>query len=148
MKRSEIRAFLKAGVDALTPPPPEFGSGLITDFNSNRSHTYPSVWQNVKPVDVDLPEPMNAPLDEWDIELIIAQKDALDSAHEVYEGIVDEADLIAQKLTYQYRNVTSGYKLIQISSIKREPFIKKYADCLTGVKLTFTITANDKTNVC
>jgi len=147
MKRSEIRDFLKAGVNALDPPP-EFGSGQISDFNSLRSHTYPSVWQNVKPVDVDLPEPMNAPLDEWDIELIIAQKDAMDSAPETYEGIVDEADFIAQKLTYQYRNVISGYKLIAISSIKREPFIKKYADCLTGVKLTFTITVNDKTNVC
>ena len=87
-------------------------------------------------------------MDKWDIELIIAQKDAMDSAPEVYEGIVDSSDLIAQKLIYQYRNRISGYKQIAIDSIKREPFIKKYADCLTGVKLTFTITANDKTNVC
>lgn len=146
MKRSEIRELLRGGVNALDPAP-EFGSGQISDFNSLRSHTYPSVWQTVKPVDVDGLE-LSAPLDKWDIELIIAQKDAMDSAPEVYEGIVDSSDLIAQKLIYQYRNRISGYKQIAIDSIKREPFIKKYADCLTGVKLTFTITANDKTNVC
>jgi hypothetical protein len=146
MKRSEIRELLRGGVNALDPPP-EFGSGQISDFNSLRSHTYPSVWQTVKAVDVDGLE-FSAPLDKWDIELIIAQKDALDSTPETYEGIVDAADLIAQKLIYQYRNVISGYKLIAIDGINREPFIKKYADCLTGVKLTFTITANDTTNVC
>lgn len=146
MKRSEIRTFLKNGVNALTPVP-EFGSGRISEFNSIRNHTYPAVWQNVRPVDVDLPD-NTSPLDDWDIELIIAKKDTQDSSAEQYEEIIDEADYIAQKLVYQYRNVISGFKLITISSIKREPFVKKYADCLTGVMLSFTIRANDKTNVC
>lgn len=147
MKRSEIRTFLKAGVDVLTPTP-EFGSGRLSEFASKLDNVYPAVWQLVKPVDTDLPD-NTSPLDKWDIELIIAKKDRLDSSAEEYEEIIDEADLIAQKLVYQYRNVTPGYKKIAISEIKREPFVKKkHPDCCSGVTLTFTITANDKTNVC
>jgi hypothetical protein len=146
MKRGEVRSFLRSGVNALSPAP-DFGSGRITEFNSLPNKKYPAVWQNVRPVDVDVPN-NTSPLDEWDIELIIAQIDRQDSSTEEYEAIIDEADFIAQKLIYQYRNVTSGYKLIAIDSIKREPFVKKYADCLTGVMLSFTIRANDKTNVC
>lgn len=146
MKRSEIRDFLKSGVNALTPTP-EFGSGRDTEFNSIRSHTYPAVWQNIKPVDVELPD-NTSPLNEWEIELIIAQKDNQDSAPEQYEEIIDESDLIAQKLIYKYRNIISGFKTTTISNITREPFVKKYADCLTGVLLTFKITENDRTNVC
>lgn len=146
MTRTEVRTFLKAGVDSLAPST-EFGSGLITDFNSERSHTYPSVWQNIKPVSPDLAN-NGAPLDTWDIELIIAQKDAMDSAPEQYESIIDASDLIAQKLTYLYRNVVDGYKQANLTTINRTPFVKKYADCLSGVTLTFKIVAPDKTNVC
>jgi len=146
MKRSEIRTFLKNGVNALTPTP-EFGSGRVSEFNSMPNKQYPAVWQNVKPVDVDLPD-NTSPLDDWDIELIIAKIDRQDSNATEYEEIIDEADFIAQKLVYQYRNVTEGFKKITIKDIRREPFVKKHSDCLTGVTLTFTITANDKTNVC
>jgi len=145
MKRSEIREFLREGVNALTPAP-EFGSGLITDFNSIRSHQYPAVWQTIAPVNPDIE--FQAPVDSWEIILTIAQKDAMDSISETYEQIIDSCDEIGQKLIYQYRNVTAGYKLLTIEEIKREPFVKKYADCLTGIFLTFTIKAVDKTDVC
>jgi hypothetical protein len=146
MTRTEVRTFLNTGVDSLAPST-EFGSGLITDFNSDRSNVYPSVWQNIKPVSPDLAS-NGAPLDTWDIELIIAQKDAMDSAPEQYESIIDASDLIAQKLIYLYRNVIDGYKLVSLTSINRTPFVKKYADCLSGVNLTFKIVVPDKTNVC
>lgn len=147
MKRSEIRDFLEAGVFNLTPVV-EFGSGRISEFASMRSHQYPSVWQVVKPVSVSLPN-NGSPLDVWEIELLIAQLDKPDSNAEQYEHIIDDADYIAQKLMYQYRNVIEGYKLIQISDITRTPFVKRNTpDCATGVTLAFKITANDKTNVC
>jgi len=147
MTRTEVREFIEAGVNALTPAV-EFGSGLLTDFNSIRSHQYPSVWQAVKPVTPVIPFNSGAPTDRWDIELTIAQKDAMDSAPEQYEHIIDDCDLIAQKLVYKYRNIVSGYKLVTMESFKREPFVKKHADCLSGVTLTFTLVAPDTTNVC
>ena len=147
MKRSEIRDFLEAGVNALTPVV-EFGSGRISEFASIRNHQYPSVWQVVKPVNSAIAN-NGSPLDVWDIELLIAQKDTPDSTAEQYEPIIDDADYIAQKLIYQYRNVTEGYKKIQISDITRTPFVKRNSpDCISGVSLTFKITANDRTNVC
>lgn len=146
MKRSEIRDFLKAGVNALTPPP-EFGSGRLSEFASLRSHTYPSVWQNIKPVNVQIEN--IAPLDNWEIELTIAQLDKPDSTADQYEQIIDESDYIAQKLIYQYRNVTTGYKKLTISEVTRTPFVKKLSpDCISGVVLAFTIVATDTTNVC
>ena len=145
MKRSEVRQFLEDGVNALTPAP-VFGSGLITEFNSIRSHEYPVVWQTIAPVNSEVQN--QAPMDNWEILLTIAQKDRMDSVSTEYEQIIDQCDEIAQKLTYQYRNVTSGYKLINLEDLKREPFVKKHADCLTGVEFTFTIKAVDRTNVC
>jgi len=148
MKRAEVRTFLETGVNALTPAV-EFGSGLITDFNSIRNHQYPAVWQNIKPVTVDIGDSgTSAPLDSWEIELTIGQKDAPDSVSEKYEDIIDHCDEIAQKLTYKYRNIVSGYKLVTLTDFSRTPFVKKFADCITGVRLSFTIVAQDKTNVC
>ena len=66
-----------------------------------------------------------------------------------YEQIIDESDYIAQKLIYQYRNVTTGYKKLTISEVTRTPFVKRLSpDCITGVILAFTIVATDTTNVC
>ena len=146
MTRAEVRQFIEAGVNALTPSV-EFGSGLITDFNSMRSHQYPSVWMNVTPVTPVIAYNV-APTDQWDIELIIAQKDAVDSSPEQYEHIIDDCDLIAQKLVYKYRNVISGYKMVTMEGFRRVPFVKKHADCISGVTLTFTLVAQDTTNVC
>ncbi len=145
MKREEVREFLKEGVNGIVPAP-EFGSGLITDFNSIRSHEYPAVWQVVSPVGTV--EGTSAPQDSWEIELIVAQKDRMDSSHDEYEHILDDCDLIAQKLIYKYRKIVDGYKLVTMESIRREPFVKKYADCLSGVMLTFTLNVPNQTNVC
>lgn len=147
MTRQEVRAFIEEGVNLLNPVT-EFGSGLLTDFNSSRVHQYPSVWQHILPVSTSIQNSTGAPLDSWEITLTIAQKDAINSSPETYEDIIDCADFIAQKVTYAYRNVVSGYKLIAITGLKRTPFVKKNADCLTGVELSFTITVQDKTNVC
>lgn len=145
MKRSEVRAFIRSGVNALSQAT-EFGSGLITDFNSIREHQYPTVWQRVAPVKPEMTT--SAPVDSWSIVLTIGKKDLLESAPETYEEIIDECDEIAQKLTYKYRNIVSGYKLVTLEDFTRTPFVKKHADCITGVELTFTLVATDTTNVC
>lgn len=145
MKREEVREFLKEGVNGLVPAP-EFGSGLVTDFNSIRSHEYPAVWQVVSPVGTV--EGTSAPQDSWEIELIVAKKDRIDSSPDEYNPMLDECDLIAQKLAYKYRKIVDGYKLVTMESIRREPFVKRYADCLSGVMLTFTLNVPNQTNVC
>ena len=128
-------------------PTLEFGSGLITDFNAIRSHEYPAVWMNIAPVSGSN-APYGAPLDVWEIELIIAQKDRMDSSPEEYEHIIDDCDEIAQKLMYNYNRLAAGYKMVSLSDRNREPFVKKYADCLSGVVLTFRMTIPDQTNIC
>lgn len=145
MNRSEVRAFLEAGVNELTPSL-EFGAGMITDFNSIRLHTYPSVWQIAAGVNIEIE--FSAPVAQWDIQLIIGQKDRADSSPAEYELILDECDTIAQKLIYKYRNIVEGYKLTTMASVTREPFIKKHADVVSGVLLSFTLVSPDQTNVC
>lgn len=148
MKREEIRAFLKSGVDALDPVP-EFGSGRITEFNSEQSNNpdFPKVWQVIKPVTSEALQ-SQAPVDSWQIELAIAKQDTQDSKSIQYENIVDECDLIAQRLAYKYRAVVQDFDKVSISSFVRTPFVKKHAGCLTGVTLTFTIRDSNQTNVC
>jgi hypothetical protein len=144
MKRSEVRAFIESGVTALGTNIP-FGSGKITDFNSKRDNTYPTVWLETIEVDPELTD-TGLPIDDWLINLHICQKDLLDSLPLQYEGIIDQCDEIAQKLIYKYNRVVEGTDLITISGYSRTPFIKKHADDLTGVLLSFTITAPDKTD--
>lgn len=148
MKRSEVRAFLKAGVDELVPAI-EFGSGRLSEFNPVASNgSFPRVWQLVTPMSSDQ-IPGLAPLDSWSIELLIAQKDEMGSSAEEYEHLIDDADELAQKLVYQYRNIVSGYKGVTLEGFTREPFVKKNgAACMSGVQLNFTIVVQDKTNVC
>lgn len=146
MTRTEVRDFLKSGVDALVPAL-EFGSGLITDFNKKPDVTLPQVWQEAAPMDGANPV-IGAPLDEWQIILWIVKLDKLGSSAAEYEAIVDECDLVAQKLIRQYDKIVSGYKLVTITSRRREPKIKKFANDMSGVLLTFTLNAPDKTNLC
>lgn len=148
MKRSEVREFLRHGVNALLPVP-EFGSGLITDFNyiSSKQADFPKVWQVITPVSVV--EGNSAPTESWNIELLICRLDRMDSSPAQYEAIIDECDEMARKLHYKYRNIVDGYKLVTMEGINREPFIKKHAACLTGVTLSFTLIApNTSSDVC
>lgn len=146
MQRSSLKAFIKSGVDSITPPL-GFGSGLITDFNSERSHEYPTVWLALEKTASE--ENLYAPLDTWYVKLIIAQIDALDSKPDDYEALVDACDEVAQRLIYKYRVIVSGYKLITMVGVERERFVKRYADCLTGIELTFNIVSPDQSDfVC
>jgi hypothetical protein len=145
MKRSEVRAFVQTGVNAITPVL-DYWEGEITDFNAQRSNEYPGVLLVLEENDIELTT--SSPQDSWKIKLIIANIDKLDSTPEVYEDIIDHCDEVAQKLIYKFRNIVSGYKLITMDSINRKKFIKKYADCLTGIELTFDLHAPDQTIVC
>ena len=147
MKRSEVRTFIRDGVNSLTPVL-DYSEGQITDWNAQRANQYPGVLLVLETTDSDIPDSNQPLLDTWPIKLLICNKDALDSTPDIYEGIVDQCDEIAQKLIYKYRNIISGYKLVTISSFKREKFIKQHADCLTGIELTFNIINQDTTNVC
>lgn len=148
MTRTEVRSFVESGVTALNSDGVtlEFDNGRITEFNSDRSNEYPFAW--LEPL-TTTPELINSvPYDNWNIIIHIAQKDSIDSVQSQYETIVDECDLIAQKLVKKFNDVVSGYKLVQIQNMSREPFYKKHADCLSGVILSFTLNVPDTTNLC
>jgi hypothetical protein len=145
MKRSEVRAFIKEGVNAIAPVL-TFSEGLITDFNADVNRALPTVHHLLESNATDITE--SAPSDTWQIRLIIANLDKQDSKAEVYEDIVDHCDEVAQKLIYKYRNIIEGYKLVTMDGINRRKFVKKYASCITGIELTFNLNAPDKTNVC
>lgn len=146
MTRREVKAFIKSGVSALTPSI-RFNTGRITEFNSQRSNDYPYIWLETIGNTGDFND-NQMPIDDWEPVIHIAKKDAVDSSPEQYEEIIDQCDEIAQKLKYQLNQVVSGYKLVTLTSFSREPFVKKFADCLSGVTLSFTLTSPDKTNVC
>lgn len=149
MKRSEVRTFLREGVETITPSL-AFYEGQIPDFAAQPSNQYPSVLSLLEVVQPDLAS-NSAPSDSWDIKLYIFNRDTMDSNPDLYEGIVDSCDEVAQKLVYKYRNVIEGYKLVTMVSLRREKFIKSSKlgpDVLTGVVLSFVLKAPDKTNVC
>jgi hypothetical protein len=145
MKRSEVRQFIKDGVNAITPVL-TFSEGQITDFNADVNRGLPTVHLVLEDDDSDISE--SAPSDSWKIKLLIANLDKMDSTASVYEDIADHCHESAQKLIYKYRNIIDGYKLVTIDGINRKKFVKKHAACLTGIELTFNLNAPDKTNVC
>jgi|SRR5688572_5751065 hypothetical protein len=146
MKRSEVRAFIKEGVNAITPVL-TFSEGLVSEFAADVSRQLPTVHNVLEENDTELSE--SAPSDTWKIRLLIANLDKMDSVSSAYEDIVDHCDEVAQKLIYKYRNIVDGYKLVTMDGINRKKFIKKYSPiCITGIELTFNINAPDKTNVC
>jgi hypothetical protein len=152
MTRSEVRTFLELGVTTLNTAIPyadvAFGSGRITEWNSGRSNTYPGVWwESILPDSAELINNI-LPKDEYPIRLHIGKKDAVDSSAEQYEQIVDESHELAQQLIYNYNQALTGSEGITITSITREPFVKKHADCVSGVILNFTLSAPDKTQLC
>lgn len=147
MKRSEVRAMIKTAVNSISPAV-EFRSGLLTFFNSNRTNNYPCVFQEIADVSPDFPNVNLAPTNSWDIILHCADLDKADSIPDQYELIIDSMDELAAKLTTKLNEVVSGYKSVTLSGFTRSPFVKKHADVLSGVIVTFTITEVDKTNYC
>lgn len=143
MKRQEIRAFIKAGVDALEPSV-RFNSGKITSFNANRSNEYPFVWLE----SLRATNPSEAPQQVWECVLHIAKLDKLDSKPEEYEALLDDCDYLAQLLVISYRNTITGWEKLVIGDSSREPFIKKHADDTTKVVLSFEITDFSPIDVC
>lgn len=147
MKRSEVRALIKSAVDDLNQSI-SFNNGLLTRFTAEPDKRYPYVWLEPLSVSTDL-NPNQMPLDSWNCLLHIAKQDKVDSIPAQYELLVDECDEIAKKFIYKLNQVVSGYKLITLISITREPFIKKHtADPTTGVTVEFTLQVADQTNVC
>lgn len=149
MTRTEIRAFLQAGVTAVNPLIP-FDSGRITEWNSNRSNEYPGVWwESITDDSVELIN-ANLPQTDWPIKLHIGKLDKADSSNTQYEQLVDECHYLAQQLVYQYNQIQSNtfYSSLAFTGIGRSPFVKKHADCVTGVILSFTLVDPDKTELC
>lgn len=146
MKRSEVRAFIEAGIEQLSPVI-GFGSGRISEFNSDRSREYPFVWLESLSTGVTLTD-SGLPFDDWNIALHIAKKDSADSIEIQYEPMIDDCDFIGQKLINFYNNEIEGYQKSTITGISRVPFVKRNADILTGIILSFTLSAPDVTNIC
>lgn len=158
MTRKELKSFLKLGCDAIKI---FFDAGLVSDFGKVADKDFPYVWLDLSSVDSEIPDDRFLLLDDWPIELHIAKKDSLDSIPNQYEQIVDECDDIARKLLWQYNLTLAGsdsidtsatnqelYQRIKISTPKRQRFVKKHADILTGVILSFTLTSPDMKDVC
>lgn len=145
MTREEVRNFLGLGIDLLTDV--TYGSGRVSEWNSDRNRTYPMCWISQIEASTELANNV-LPIDNWAIEIHIAKKDTADSVEEAYEALVDDCDYMAQQLIRYYNQVVAGYKLVTISGISRPRFVKKNADCITGVRLLFTLTSPDTTNLC
>lgn len=155
MKREDVRAFLKAGADALSM---QFDSGRLTEFNKVADKRQPFAWVESLNADTDFNN--STLIDNWDVRIHISMFDTIDSVQSEYEAIIDTCDQLARKLIWQYNlklydsSLTSTanqaiYKLITLSGVSRESFIKRFANPpLTGVILAFTLTVPDKTNVC
>lgn len=146
MKRSEVRDFIESGVEALSPSMP-FNSGRITEFNSARDNEYPFVWLESLSTDTEILE-QGLPYDNWQIVIHIAKKDTRGSSPKEYEAVVDSCDEIGQQLVKQYNNLVTGYSLVTLEGVTRDPFIHKQADDTSGVILSFTLRAPDTTNLC
>jgi hypothetical protein len=152
MTRAELRTFLESGVTALNAYAPysdvTFGSGRITEWNSNRSNEYPGVWwESIVEDSVTIINQV-LPQDDFPILLHIGKLDKADSVPLQYEAIIDDCHVYAQQLIYQYNQIITDSDTLVLSGITRTPFVKKHADCLSGVILSFTITAPDTSPQC
>ena len=145
MTREQVRTYIEDGINLLSTNL-GFGSGRITEFNSERSNDYPFAWLESLSVSSDIPN--QTPIDTWSINIRIAQKDALDSMPEQYESLIDKSDYIAQQLQKKYNAEVSGFKLIKMEGMSRTPFVKKHADILSGVDFSFNLIAPDTANFC
>lgn len=146
MTRSEVRTFIRRGVDAISMGV-GFGSGRLSEFNKERNLSFPTAWLETVEVSPTILD-NGLPMDSWQINLHIAKLDSQDSSPADYEAIIDECDVIAQKLIHKYNNEVSGYNLVTIEGYSRTPFIKAHSEILTGVLLSFTINSPDTMAVC
>jgi hypothetical protein len=148
MTRTELRAYIDAGILTLIESY-SYGSGRISEWNSDRGNSYPMIWLDEEQLipGTEIIEGM-APMGSWPIRLHIGRKDKEDSSPAQYNALIDACDLTAQRLIYIYTNTLEGYEDVKITDITRPPFIKKHADRLTGVILSFTLVDPDKTNLC
>lgn len=146
MKRTEVKDFIQAGINALADGI-AYSTGRISEFNSERMLSYPHTHLSPLEVTTTITD-SGLPYDDWKVILMIGKKDQQDSAPDQYEAIVDECDLTAQELIKQYNDIVSGYKTVRLTGIGRKPFIKKNADCITGIELSFTLNAPDTSDWC
>jgi len=146
MTRPEVRAFVRSGVDALSPSI-RFNNGRISEFNSARDNEYPFVWMESLSVSREITG-VGASPEDWAIVLHIAKKDVAGSSPEQYEAIVDECDAIAKLLTNQYNALLAASNTITIATVTRDPFIHKHADDTSGVILSFTLRTFDNSPIC
>lgn len=150
MTRAEVRQFIESGIEELIPLV-GFDSGRISEFNSDRTRDYPFAWLETisnSPDFFNNANGLQVPYDHWTIRIHIAAKDKQDSLPNQYEALIDQCDYKAQLLQKNYDTVVSGFNLVTLEGLSREPFIKKHADCLTGVIFSFTLSAPDTTNLC
>jgi len=138
MTRAEVKEFIQSGAELLQIP---FDTGRISEFNSNRTNTYPFVFLETVSAQTTLTNSL--PTDTYAIKIHVLSKDWMDSSNQEYESLIDQADIVAQKLIKRYNDILSNYNLVTINSISRVPFIKKHADCLTGVLLSFNLLTQD-----
>lgn len=138
MTRREIKEFIQAGAEYYNIP---FNTGRISEFNSSRSNTYPFIFLETPSVSTSLT--YSLPTDTWTIQVHICYKDSQDSKMEEYESLIDQADEKAQKLLNKYNNILDMFNTVVLGNIRRVPFIKRHADCLTGVILSFDLIAQD-----
>lgn len=150
MRRSEVRDFLEVGIALLFDV--TYGSGRVSEFNSNRSREYPMAWIESLRCSTDL-NATGLPTNTWEIRIHVADIDIADSVESQYEAIIDDCDYMAQQLIKYYNQVIDQdaqktYKKVRLESARRDPFIKKNADCLTGVILNFNLIDHDNTIIC
>lgn len=144
MTRKEIYLFVKSGVDRLKVQH-GFGRGRLSEFSSKVNTDYPFVWFETSEMTTDLIE-NSLPMDNWQINLHIAKLDREDSSHDEYESLIDDCDEVGQSLAFLYNSIVADSNLLRIESIQRTPFIKKIANSVTGVLLSFSLVGPDSTD--
>ena len=124
------------------------GSGRVSEFNSEHVNSdYPRGWLEELRSMVTITNNL-LPISAWNVVIHIAKQDAVDSASEQYELIVDECDYIAQQLVKKYNQDIQMSERVTISGISRIPFYKRHTVPLTGVILSFALSVPDITNLC
>lgn len=78
----------------------------------------------------------------WNVEMVFAMMDT--DAERYYESILDRCDDYVDRFIMRLNLVDT----MVLTSINQTPFIKGYADVLTGYIVTFTATVTDDHDYC